>query len=608
MFRPDEMNIRVRVPVPPQHRVVRERLVTLRKRLRPGHAEPLTMNLFDDMQVTMPPAVSGRKRESTFWRGTSQGSDNAYVVALLNDGNLVATVTTSDQRYSVQPLADGRHLVRQLTLDPESVGRRDQLSDDTIPVGPITKRMGSLPTEHATDENPAELTLLALYTAMAMEQTPGLETAILLDVELANAALVDSDVAANVNLVGILGVGQGEAFDSRAAVSALREPRDGLFDQVHHQRNGYLADLVVLYLPTDSSGLPPVCGAATIMNQNTSEFAPYAFSAVAAACAGSYTLAHELGHNLACQHDRANAFSAPIYPYAYGYGDPSAFFRTVMATNPCPGVFCGRVGLFSNPDVFYQGSPAGIPAGDPLAADNARVLRQTTPTASAFRSLVAPALEASVDRTDAIRVTLDHPWPYRFSLFRSETNAGLALHIVDTEALSYVDVSAEPGRNYYYWARTLTEIGLESDLNGPVQGFRVAPICGNSAAERPAEECDDGNSQNGDGCDENCTVSACGNGVLAASEECDDGDAFSLGEFCGPACRAIPCGKPTASAGSLPFVSDALFTLITSIGAESCDLRVCDVTGDGKVNATDALAILQVSVGIDLGLNYCGGQ
>jgi len=38
------------------------------------------------------------------------------------------------------------------------------------------------------------------------------------------------------------------------------------------------------------------------------------------------------------------------------------------------------------------------------------------------------------------------------------------------------------------------------------------------------EECDDGNLEPGDGCDENCFVEACGNHVTQAGETCDDGN------------------------------------------------------------------------------------
>jgi uncharacterized delta-60 repeat protein len=50
-----------------------------------------------------------------------------------------------------------------------------------------------------------------------------------------------------------------------------------------------------------------------------------------------------------------------------------------------------------------------------------------------------------------------------------------------------------------------------------------ASTCGNGFTEG-VEECDDGDAQNGDGCDANCTVTACGNGIVTAGEDCDGGD------------------------------------------------------------------------------------
>jgi cysteine-rich repeat protein len=49
--------------------------------------------------------------------------------------------------------------------------------------------------------------------------------------------------------------------------------------------------------------------------------------------------------------------------------------------------------------------------------------------------------------------------------------------------------------------------------------------CGDGVAQGSCgEQCDDGNAINGDGCDDNCTFTACGNGILTGTEECDDGN------------------------------------------------------------------------------------
>ncbi|MCK6545366.1 DUF4215 domain-containing protein [Myxococcota bacterium] len=48
-------------------------------------------------------------------------------------------------------------------------------------------------------------------------------------------------------------------------------------------------------------------------------------------------------------------------------------------------------------------------------------------------------------------------------------------------------------------------------------------LCGNGVVDA-GEQCDDGNHVEGDGCSWNCTPTFCGNGIVEGSEQCDDGD------------------------------------------------------------------------------------
>ena len=77
------------------------------------------------------------------------------------------------------------------------------------------------------------------------------------------------------------------------------------------------------------------------------------------------TLAHEFGHNMGLEHDRANAWTTPFRPYAYGYTLPNRFY-TIMAY-ACTG--CARIEYFSNPAVSYNGFATGVAD----FADEARV-------------------------------------------------------------------------------------------------------------------------------------------------------------------------------------------------------------------------------------------
>lgn len=63
---------------------------------------------------------------------------------------------------------------------------------------------------------------------------------------------------------------------------------------------------------------------------------------------------------------------------------------------------------------------------------------------------------------------------------------------------------------------SLTEIAADA---------HPAAICGNGVVET-GEECDDGNTNNGDGCSAECRYEYCGDGIVqqALGEQCDDGN------------------------------------------------------------------------------------
>mmetsp|Transcript_25700 Transcript_25700/g.44898 ORF Transcript_25700/g.44898 Transcript_25700/m.44898 type:complete len:1663 (+) Transcript_25700:1-4989(+) len=84
------------------------------------------------------------------------------------------------------------------------------------------------------------------------------------------------------------------------------------------------------------------------------------FSVTLSAYAVNAVFAHEVGHNFGCQHDRLN--SGAGRPYEYGWQDPEADFRTIMAYN-CPGG-CGRIPYFSNLNKLYQDQIMGNAEND----------------------------------------------------------------------------------------------------------------------------------------------------------------------------------------------------------------------------------------------------
>jgi formylglycine-generating enzyme len=67
------------------------------------------------------------------------------------------------------------------------------------------------------------------------------------------------------------------------------------------------------------------------------------------------------------------------------------------------------------------------------------------------------------------------------------------------------------------------------------------PICGDGIVHA-GEQCDDANATEGDGCNSDCTISLCGNGIIEPPEECDDGNTDD-GDGCDSNCTLTACGN-----------------------------------------------------------------
>jgi len=84
---------------------------------------------------------------------------------------------------------------------------------------------------------------------------------------------------------------------------------------------------------------------------------------------GYYTFGHEIGHNFGLNHDRGSENQCTDAGYNYGYRDPRAELRSILAYacnanectgNPLPGgAPCTQVLRFSNTYALYNGKPIG---------------------------------------------------------------------------------------------------------------------------------------------------------------------------------------------------------------------------------------------------------
>ena len=92
----------------------------------------------------------------------------------------------------------------------------------------------------------------------------------------------------------------------------------------------------------------------------------------------------------------------------------------------------------------------------------------------------------------------------------------------------------------------------------------TAPICGDGIADSPDEQCDDGDTDNGDGCLNSCAVASCGDGFVCA-------DAATCSTGAGGGVEACDDGNTSDSDGCLSS---------SSSDASSCVVATC---GDGFV-------------------------
>merc|ERR1712157_251690 len=194
----------------------------------------------------------------------------------------------------------------------------------------------------------------------------GMRGLIDLAVEETNVAYANSGIPARLRLVhaailpGYVEPGFGDSL------SQMRSQTDGQLDYIHTWREQYGADVVAMLIDD-----PQYCGLGYLGPRKDLMFSVTAWN-----CAtGLYTFGHEIGHNFGCNHDKGTTNTCSNQAvYAYGYRDPQARFRSVMAygcrTGQCDnnaGGYCTRAQMFSTPDIQYNGLPIG--AAD---VDNAR--------------------------------------------------------------------------------------------------------------------------------------------------------------------------------------------------------------------------------------------
>jgi hypothetical protein len=385
----------------------------------------LVTNLFEDVAYSLvftrsiPNATYG----TTTWFGRTSGSDLDNVVLVMSDADGMTALNVYDPEglhYQVRRIIDDVYAVEELDptiAPPEDEGEldpgppaetnRDFCEDGSridlmvvytpavrdylaytrgiIAAYMVQEEWGPCPpaAESPWDLNrDGEIGVLDWLLVLTMFSSDhSTHAAIDVAVAEANLAYGNSEIPVTLELVHRTEIHyvEDEEMWCTQAVTRLMEPDDGYMDEVHALRDEHLADVVAL-LTTACTG-----GSAFVMRDPSPSFEERAFSAMRTPDR-SFVLAHEVGHNMGCCHAYGDPGCACLhggaYPYSRGHRLPADApqWRTIMAYGPGALIPC-----FSNPYVYHDGYPTGIPAGEPLEADNAWTIMETAVIVANFR-------------------------------------------------------------------------------------------------------------------------------------------------------------------------------------------------------------------------------
>lgn len=179
-----------------------------------------------------------------------------------------------------------------------------------------------------------------------------------------NVAFQNSGVDVELNIVYANRVDNSYKETNKDTPQVLRDLAkvDGVIDDIHSIRDDVGADMVSMLIGETADGY----GGYAYYTPTQKD---YMFSVVLAKYAsGYYLFAHELGHNFGCYHDRGSEEECEIYSewFAYGYRNPNAEFRDIMAYNCASGQCdknkgggCPKAQMFSNKVKKYNGKKIG---------------------------------------------------------------------------------------------------------------------------------------------------------------------------------------------------------------------------------------------------------
>jgi len=360
-------------------------------------------SLFDDVVILgMVEWVGSAPNATTVKRGRLAGTVEGDFTLVVRGELMAGTVRAVGLgTFEISPRDGGSHLVNQIDL-AERFSCGDYLPAFTEKRASFPPAKPSAPPGDSWQSRQSGapaigrgvppvgcdsglvIDLLVVYTEAA-ETAAGGQAAIEMRIASAatdtNAAFDNSLIDCSVNVVHTEEVAYTETGDSLIDGPRLLDPDDGFLDNVHTLRDQHSADVAILWVASLEVGgrvFAPMepSGASGFHEMRQDNWS-------------GLTMAHELGHNLGCAHDRPNAFADAYFTYSYGFHQPAGPWHDIMAVIP-PNT--PVIPFFSNPDVSFMGLPTGVAIGQPDESHCAATIEQTKLIVANYRLAEEPGL------------------------------------------------------------------------------------------------------------------------------------------------------------------------------------------------------------------------
>lgn len=356
-------------------------------------SETLSLSLVDgrDTKIDLVRIVTNPSGSVTLF-GAPRNETNGSAVLILSDAGITGTIRSADGTYSIAPVprSVGRYSTISETTDELACGLEGHENSESSVLAAT-----EFPPQTAIDaalvgEIDSMIDVLVVYTPAVLAYYDNNLQRLLDVLDLVQA---ETNIALPDRVrVRIVGASAAASYQESASVATernrIRATSDGFLDDIHGARTQVGADIVSFWVLNSD---PDVAGISYFPNSTAGspELGFFAMRVNAGNPLGSL-FAHELGHNLAAQHDSYVGSGTVLFDDARGYVEPSFEWRTIMAYwRQCNdnGASCPRILAFSNPAALWtDGRELGVLT--PQETNNGGVVSAMAPVVDSYRARV----------------------------------------------------------------------------------------------------------------------------------------------------------------------------------------------------------------------------